>query len=118
MKRAADTDTLPSPSKKKAKTSTEPAARSQFRDVDREHVVSSGRAWRTFDDELPGGNVLYLPDFLNSETANELLKELEGLDTCKSRSYDDLSPSTVGVLNLEHDIPQGIDPPCEYMGKV
>lgn len=103
MKRSA-TSPEPTPSKR-AKKSTlrsvktndvEPeSTRHRFLDVSPEYLTNSSREWKIFsDDELPGAQVFYLAEFLDEATANELLGELEQLETCAclcSRSAEDIA---------------------------
>lgn len=91
MKRSAASSD-PSPSKRAKKSTSRSvktndvelkSRRNSFLDVSPEHITKSSREWKIFsDDELPGAEVFYLADFLDEATANELLGELEQLETC------------------------------------
>lgn len=98
MKRAA-TLSPSAPSKRTKKSQIIPTARQddairaplskilltkndQFVDVDRKFLLNSSRPWKILSDELPGADVFYLPNFLDRATANNLLVELDKLETC------------------------------------
>ncbi|KAF8312508.1 hypothetical protein DL93DRAFT_2206397 [Clavulina sp. PMI_390] len=84
MKRSAPaSSSKATTSTKKAKTSRiEAVPANLFLDADKDFLAKSDLPWRIFSDEdLPGAEVYYLPNFLEKDYANELLAEFEKLDT-------------------------------------
>ncbi|KAF8340572.1 uncharacterized protein EI90DRAFT_2966451 [Cantharellus anzutake] len=54
----------------------------KFEQVSRDFLIGSGKNWRLFtEEELPGAEVFYLPDFIDVATAMTWRAELDKLDT-------------------------------------
>lgn len=89
---APDAEVSPERPSKRSKANPEPVSptssspisgSTHFADVSREFLEKSDMECTLFtEEELPGADIIYIPEFVDEETANNWYAEVEKLDTC------------------------------------